>query len=93
MLSPRKAQADGVDMTGFRSKNELFPLPALSRTKLQVLRQLSRQQEIDLVESMLLRHRRVQGGETLDMTESLLDQLVLRGPGSKSIARDFSLRL
>ena len=74
-------------------QSELFPLPALEREKLRVLHQLSRQQEIDLVESMLLRHRRVQGGESLDMTESLLDKLVQRGLSSNPVARNFSLRL
>ena len=93
MTSLRTAQANDVDMIGFRSKNELFPLPALEREKLRVLHQLSRQQEIDLVESMLLRHRRVQGGESLDMTESLLDKLVQRGLSSNPVARNFSLRL
>jgi hypothetical protein len=70
-----------VDITGFRSKNMLYPLPALPRAKLNLLRRLSRQQEFDLVEEILLRHRRVQAGELeIDMTASVLDSLVQRGP-------------
>ena len=70
-----------VDLTGFRSKNMLYPLPALPRAKLNLLRRLSRQQEIDLVEEILLRHRRVEAGEgDIDMTRSLLDSIVQRGP-------------